>query len=112
MERFALRGDAEAVQLRDRVWHQPFPACLVDGTDALFHDHHVKSGPRGVERGGQSGGTPTGNQQVDHWSPARAAFSTLIRVLNSTAFSTVNTDAVIQAVCTSGNAIPSTTTAT
>ena len=54
----------------------------------------------------------SGDEQVDHVRLASAAFSTLIRVLSSAAFSTVKTSAVIHAVCTRGSATPSATTAT
>ena len=43
---------------------------------------------------------------------ASAAFSMRIRTVSSQAFSTVKASAVIQAVCTSGSAMPSATTAT
>ena len=67
---------------------------------------------QGVDRGGQSGRPPAGDEKVDHPSLASAEFSTLIRLVSSMALSTVNVSAVIQALCTSGNAMPSTTTAT
>ena len=112
VERFAFRGDAEVVKLCDRVWHQPFPAGLVDWPVSFFDNNDVESGPGTVQCGGQAGRAPAGHEQIDHRSLARAAFSTLIRALRSAAFSTANATAVIHAVCTNGSAIPSTTTAT
>ena len=63
-------------------------------------------------RGGQTGRSAARDQQVDHVSLASAAFSTPIRIRSSAALSTVNTTAVTHAECTSGSAMPSTTTAT
>jgi len=57
-------------------------------------------------------GPTAGDEQVDQVRLASAAFSTLIRVLSSAALSTEKTSAVIQALCTSGSAAPSATTAT
>ena len=51
-----------------------------------------------AQGGGQSGRAAARNKQVDHVRLARAAFSTLIRVLSSTAFRTEKVRAVIQAV--------------
>ena len=104
--------DAEAFQLPEGVWHQPFTAGLVYGSAAPLDDEDLESGPRAVQCGGQSGRAATGDKQVDHVRLASAAFSTLIRFLSSAALSTVNARAVIQAVCTSGSATPSATTAT
>ena len=58
--------------------------------------------------------TSTSITSVDGRSAARASasFSQRIRTTSSAAFSTVNASAVTQAVCTSGSASPSTTTAT
>ena len=95
-----------------RMRHQSFAAGLVDCSRASFDHDDLESGPGAVQRGGQPGRATTGDEQVDHRRLARAAFSTLIRVRSSAALSTVNTSAVIHAVCTSGSAIPSTTTAT
>ena len=58
-----------------------------------------------------AGPPPPTSRSITSGSRARV-FSTLIRVRSSTALSTVKTTAVIHAVCTSGSAMPSTTTAT
>ncbi len=92
--------------------HQPFAAGLVDRSVAPFDDDHLEARPRGVQRGGQSRRATAGDQQVDHVRLASASFSTLIRVLSSTALNTENTSAVIHAEFTSGKATPSAITAT
>ena len=116
---------------RNGARHQALAAGLVDrlrGTGkARVDDRHVQSGPRRVERGGQPGGAGPGDQQVDHapdevdafadWeigaeAEASASSSARIRTRSKIAFSTVNVTAVSHAVCTIGNATPSTTTAT
>ena len=73
---------------------------------------HLESRADAMQCGGQSGWATAGDEQIDHVRLASAAFSTLIRVLSSAAFSTEKTRAVIHAVCTKGSAIPSATTAT
>ena len=90
----------------------PSPHALSSTPDLAFDDGDVEPGPRAVQRGGQARGPAARHQQVDHVRLASASFSTLIRVRSSAAFSTVKTRAVIHAECTSGSAIPSTTTAT
>ena len=102
----------EAVQLPHGVGHQAFAARFVDGPAAMFDDHDLESGSGTVDRGGQPGRAPARHEQIDHRSLASAAFSTLIRAVSSAALSSVNASAVIQAVCTSGSATPSRTTAT
>ena len=79
---------------------------------APFDDDYLEARARAVQCGGESGWATAGDEQIDHVRLASAAFSTLIRVLSSAAFSTVKTSAVIHAVCTKGNATPSATTAT
>ena len=111
-EWLALHGNAEVFQLSDGVWHQPFTAGFIYGCTAPFDDNHLKARPPAVQRGGQSGRAAASDKQVDHVRLASAAFSTLIRVLSSAAFSTENNSAVIHAVCTKGSATPSATTAT
>ena len=54
----------------------------------------------------------TAQRSTGTGASARACVSTRSRTRSSSALSTVNTTAVIQAVCTSGSANPSTTTAT
>ena len=90
----------------------PSPQALSTVPRAPFHDDGLETGPGRVDRGGQTGRAAARHQEIDHRSPASAAFSTRMRVRSSAALSTVNTSAVIQAVCTSGSATPSTTTAT
>ena len=111
-ERLALRMDAEAVQLVHGVRHQAFTARLVDDPAPTLHNHDLESGAGAVDRGGQPGRPAARDQQIDHRSLASASFSTLIRVVSSAALSAVNVSAVIHAVCTSGSATPSRTTAT
>ena len=111
-KRPAVQRDAERLELGDGVRHQTFPAGLVDGPAAAVDDDGVQSGPGGVDGGGQPRGPGSGDDEIGHDNRANAAFSVLIRVARSAALSTVNTSAVIQAVCTSGSAMPSATTAT
>ena len=92
-------------------------AARSNGGAVLVLDRHqvelaLESRAGAVQRGGQSCWATSGDEQVDHVRLASAAFSTLIRVLSSAAFSTVKTTAVIHAVCTNGSATPSATTAT
>ena len=110
------RVHAEGGQVGDGTGHQPLAAGLVDRAGARLADLDVEAGAGGVQRGGQPDRPAAGDHQVTHGrSPRasqRAAFSTRIRTVSSTALSTVNTTAVIQQACTSGSAIPSSTTAT
>jgi hypothetical protein len=92
--------------------HQPLAARFVDGPVAALDHDHLEARSRAEDRGGQSRRSAACDEQVDHRSLASAAFSTPSLVRNTTALSTVNTTAVIHAVCTNGRAIPSTTTAT
>ncbi len=98
--------------MSDGVRHHPFAARLVENPTTAFDDDHLESRPRAVQRGGQTRRPAPADEQVDHVRLASAVFSTLIRVLSSTALSTVKTTAVSHAVWTSGRAIPSMTTAT
>jgi len=98
--------------MRDSVRHHAFAARLVQHPGSPFRDDDFEPSPRAVQRGGQSCGPAPDDEQIDHVRPASASFSTLMRVFSRTAFSTVNTAAVIHAECTSGSAIPSATTAT
>ncbi len=99
-------------ELAHGVRHQALAARLVDRAAAPLDDDDFRPGARGVQGGGQPGRAAARDEEVDHVRLASAAFSTGIRVRSSAALSTVNTSAVIHAVCTSGSAMPSTTTAT
>ena len=103
---------AEAVQLLHGMGHQAFTARFVDGPATTFHHDNLEPGAGSVDRGGQAGRPPACHEQIDHRSLASAAFSTLIRVISNAALSIVNARAVTHAVCTSGSATPSRTTAT
>ena len=114
-----LAGDlqAESGEGADRAGHQALPACLVDGRPARLDHDGVEAGARRVDGGGQAGGTaPATSRRRSRRSrghrSARAVFSQRMRTASSTALSTVKTMAVIHALCTSGSAAPSTTTAT
>ena len=104
-------------QQRDRARHQSLPAGLVDHAAARLAHDDVEAGPGGVQCRGQAHRAAPGDDQVAHQAGSAvrvrsAAFSTPMRTVSSAAFSTVKTSAVIQAACTIGSAIPSTTTAT
>jgi len=109
-----------------RAVQQALAARLVEGTGPVVHDQHVKPGGARVHGRGQAHRPGTHHQDVHvRGGPAHAAHpgpGTACRSArssagmrnraSSTAFSTVNVRAVTQQVCTSGSAIPSTTTAT
>ena len=90
----------------------PFAARLVQHPVSAFDDGDLQPGPCAVQRGCQARRPAACDEQVDHVRLASAAFSTLIRVRSRAALSTVKTSAVSHAECTSGSAMPSTTTAT
>ena len=108
----AARMNTEFFQVRDGVGHQTLAAGLVDRPGTPFHHDGLQPGLGGAGRGGESAGSAADDEQVDHDRLASAVFSVLIRVTNSAALSAVKTHAVIQAVCTSGSAMPSAITAT
>ena len=112
VKRLARCFHPEGAQHREGMRHQPLAARFVDGSVASLDHDDLEARSRAEDRGGQPCRSAARDQQVDHRSLASAAFSTPSRVRNTTALSTVNTTAVIHAVCTKGRAIPSTTTAT
>ena len=109
--------DAELLELAQPARHEALAAGLVDrGRASLDHDDRQPR-TRGPQRRGQADRPAADDHEVGRGgahaaAPASARSSTRIRVRSSTAFSTVKAVAVIQAVCTSGSATPSTTTAT
>ena len=111
-ERFTRGIHSKAVEMRQGMRHQSFTAGLVYCPPAFFDHDDLESRLGAVQRRREPGRASTCHEKVDHASLARAEFSTPIRVRNSAALSTVNTSAVIHALCTNGSAIPSTTTAT
>lgn len=112
VERFTWGIYAQAVEMRQGMRHQSFTARLVYCPRAFFDHDDLESGLGAVQRRRESGRASTCHQNVDHFRLARAEFSTPIRVRNSAALRTVNTNPVIHALCTNGSAIPSITTAT
>src|ERR1035437_1610359 len=116
------------MQPADRCGHQALSAGFVDRAGTGLQHDRAQPGPRGVQGGGQPSrsGADDDEVSVDHCatvaaggaggvsasSCAIAAFSAEIRTRNSPALTTVKQAAVIQAVRTSGSAIPSSTTAT
>ena len=125
-QRVALRVHPEPRERRHRSRHEPFAARLVDRRPARLDDDDVQPGEPCLYRGGKPDRPPAHDEHVGvethvvvealsgaHRAPARARSSAGIRNLrSSTALSSVNTSAVSHAVCTSGSATPSTTTAT
>ena len=107
-----VQGDAELLQMLDRMRHQALAAGLVDRAASAFDDDGLQPGLCGIDGGGQPTGAATGDEKVDHANLAKAAFSVVIRLVNRAALRTVKTRAVIHAVWTSGRAMPSATTAT
>src|SRR5690606_38124916 len=123
-ERMPGRLDAEPGEGRDRARHEPLAARLVDRRRPRLDDGDREAGHPRRDRGGEPDRTSAGDEDIDHGaapvgaegsagpSEASARFSTGIRnPSSSTALSTVKARAVIQAVCTSGRAKPSITTA-
>ncbi len=111
------RVHAERGQVGDGAGHQPLAAGLVDRAGPRLADLDVEAGAGGVQRGGQPDRAAAGDRRGHapdglRGSVARAAFSTRIRTVSRPALRTVKTTAVIQHACTSGSAIPSSTTAT
>ena len=102
------------VQILDGAVGDALAASLVDGSRARLDDHDGQTGQCRADRGRRAGGTGAGDQEIDHLSRAefRAASSVRIRIASRGMLSTVKTSAVIHAVWTSGNAMPSATTAT
>ena len=82
--------------------------------------HDVEPGAGGVQRGGQAGRAAAGDHEVTARPPPwlrgqrgqRGVLAPGSGPSSSAALATVKTSAVIQAACTSGSAMPSTTTAT
>ncbi len=92
--------------------HQTLSAGLVDRRAAvLSHDDLQPRSGSGQGRGHPDRSAP-GHQDVDHTAAASARSSVLMRTASSGTLRAVKTTAVIHAVCTSGRAAPSTTTAT
>ena len=111
-DRLAVRVHRKALQMTQGMRHQPLAARLVDHALAPFGDNDFQSGAGAMDRRGQTGRATADDEKIDHVRPASAAFSTFTRVLSSHTLSAENTNAVIHAVCTSGNATPSAMTAT
>ena len=97
--------------MRERVRHHAFAAGLVQHPLSPFDDDDLEACPRAVQRGGQTAGPPPPRAGRSRQARQRVVLH-LDPGSSSTALSTVKTTAVIHAVCTSGSAIPSTTTAT
>jgi len=114
MEGPPFQAHAQPVQILHRAMRDPFAARLVDRRPSRLDDSHRQPGERGPDGSGCAGRARTGDEKVDHFVSAEssAASSARIRTVSSGMFSNRNTTAVTQAVCTNGNAIPSTTTAT
>ncbi len=94
-----------------RTGHEPFAAGLVDRHLARLGHHDIEPGARRQGGRRQPHRPPAHDEQVSHVRP-KAVSSVRMRTRSSAAFSTVNVSAVTQAVCTSGSASPSATTAT
>ena len=112
-ERPAGHRHAQTAELGDRGRHQAFAAGLVDG-DVPGLDHGDRQSRRaGTDGDGEPHRAAAGDKQVNvgHTRLRSARSSAAIRTRSRAAFATVNTAAVTQAVCTSGRAMPSSTTA-
>ncbi len=128
-ERASGGVDVPAPQQVDGPRHQALAARLVDGRPARLDDERRQPGAARLEGRGEPDRPAADDQDVDvrggahrpgagtgpppPVAAASARSSAGIRnPSSSTALSTVNASAVTQAVCTSGSAMPSTTTAT
>ncbi len=109
--RASARSPSDVSHRVPRTGHEPFTTGLVDGHIPRLGHHDVEPGPCRQRGGGHPHRATADDQQVSHARP-KAASSVRMRTRSSAAFSTVNTRAVTQAVCTSGSASPSATTAT
>ena len=90
--------NSEALQVPDGVWHQPFATGLIDWSAAPLDHDYLQPCPSPVQCGCQPRRAAARDKQVDHVKLAKAAFSTLIRVRSTAAFSAEKARAVIQAV--------------
>ena len=108
----AVQRDTETLELAHGVRHQAFAAGLVDRTGAALHNGDVEAGARRVQGRDQTRRAAACHQEIDHVRLASALFSVAILVRSSAALRIVKTSAVIHALCTSGSAMPSATTAT
>ena len=111
-KRLARRIDAEARAAPHRMRHQAFAARLVDRPAARLDDDDLQSGAGAVDRGGQPGRAAARDEQVDHRQPRQRGVLDRIRVRQQRGVEHREHRAVTHAVCTSGSATPSTTTAT
>ena len=112
-ERPAGHRHAQPVEGGNGGRHQALAAGLVDG-DVPGLDHGDRQSRRaGADGDSEPHRTAARDEQVDvgHTRLRSARSSAAIRVRSRAAFATVNTAAVTQAVCTSGRAMPSSTTA-
>lgn len=114
VERAAGKFHAQAGEVRHRAVGDAFTAGLVDRCGTRLDDHDRQAGQGRSDRRGGTRWTAAGHQKIDHVTSAdfNAASSARMRTASSGMFSTVNTTAVTHAVCTSGKAMPSATTAT
>jgi len=113
-QRHPLRVDAQPREQRQSARHEPLPAGLVDHALARLDDRRREARESRLNRRREPDRPAARDEHVDHRESSRSArFSVGMRnPSSSTAFSTVNAIAVIHAVCTSGNAIPSIATIT
>ncbi|MDX6279532.1 MAG: hypothetical protein QOH03_603 [Kribbellaceae bacterium] len=114
MERAAVQFHAQAPKVVDSSEGDAFATRLVDRSRARLDDDYGQAGEGGADRGGRTSRAGAGDEEVDHFVSAEsnAASSARIRTVSNGMFSSRNTTAVTHAVWTSGNAIPSATTAT
>ncbi len=116
VEGHTLRVDPEVSQERKRPGHKTLTTGLVDETLAGFDHHHRQPGQPRLDRRRQPYRAAPGHDDVGivgHPSSRSARSSVGMRnPSNNTALSAVKAIAVIQAVCTSGSAIPSMATTT
>lgn len=118
------RVDPEAGEGLEATGHQALAAGLVDRARPRLEDDGRQTRADGIQRRGEADRAAADDDDVDAHGVApvgapageaisrKASFSTRMRTVSSAALATVKTRAVTQAVCTSGRARPSTTTAT
>ena len=114
LERTAGKFHAQPLEVGHGTVGDALTARLVDRRRARLDHDNRQSRERSADRGGSACWTATSYQKIDHVTSAdfNAASSARMRTASSGMFSKVNTTAVTHAVCTSGKAIPSATTAT
>ena len=119
------RLHAESLERGQRSRHQPLAAGFVDRWLPRLQHHHSEPGETRFDGGREADGSCADDEHVDIRAARGHRTGLVLRAVSvpsarssvgmrkrssRIAFSTVNVNAVTHALCTSGSAIPSTTT--